>query len=103
MNLFKHLGIKCILMTVILLTNFYIGSYIIKPFTYVDLIAILFFICFVIISFNFYDRVKKCLKPISLTKDLLLLVAAFFIAIIFTGILTEGLQVLFLSTLSKQV
>ncbi len=95
MNLIKHLVIKCILMTVILLTNFYIGSYLIKPFTYVDLIAAIFFVCFVIIDFIIYDRVKKRLKPISLTKDISLLVAAFFIAIIFTGMLTEELQVLF--------
>lgn len=92
MNLVKHLGIKCILIMVILLTNFYVDSYISKPFTYTDLIAIISVIPILILDFIFYDKLKKRLKPISLSKEISLLVLALFIAIILTGILTGELQ-----------
>lgn len=92
MNLVKHLGIKCILIIVFLLTNFYLDSYLSMPFTYTDLIAIIIVIPILILDFIFYDKLKKRLKPISLSKDILLLVLAIFIAIIITGILTGELQ-----------
>lgn len=92
MNLVKHLGIKCILIMVILLTNFYVDSYISKPFTYTDLIAIISVIPILILDFIFYDKLKKRLKPISLSKEISLLVLALFIALILTGILTGELQ-----------
>jgi hypothetical protein len=93
MNLVKHLGIKCILIMVILLTNFYVDSYLSKPFTYTDLIAIIIVIPILIFSFTFYDKLKKRLKPMSSFKDISISVIAIFFAIIFTGILTGELQV----------
>lgn len=91
MNLVKHFGMKWILWIVLFLTNFYIGSYVSEPFTYVDVIAIIGSICIVILVFTFYDKLKKTLTPLSLMKSGFLMVVAFLAAFIFTGILTGEL------------
>lgn len=59
MNLVKHLGIKCALAAVILLTNFYLGSYISKPFTYADLLAAFLVVSILAISFIYESSVKR--------------------------------------------
>ncbi len=92
MNLVKHLGIKCMMFVVLLLTQFYTDSYISRPFTYVDLIAILIVGCIVIPTFILYEKITERLKPITLAKDLFLLILAFFMAIIFTGLITGGIE-----------
>ena len=92
MNLVKHLGIKCMLLVVILLTQFYTDSYISRPFTYVDLIAIIIVGCIVIPAFILYEKITERLKTISLAKNLFLAVLAFFIAIIFTGLITGEMK-----------
>ncbi len=92
MNIVKHLSLKCILFVVILLPNFYADDYISKPFTFLDFIAIVFVCSLFILYFNLYDRLENRLNPISLSIDILLLIVAIFIAIIFTGALTGEMQ-----------
>ena len=92
MNLIKYLGIQCLLIGMIILTNFYLDSYISKPFTYTDLLAIIIGISILIPIFYLSDKLKKRLKYIPLFNKIALSILAFFIAIIFTGIITEGIQ-----------
>jgi hypothetical protein len=92
MNLIKYLGIQCLLIGMIILTNFYLDSYISKPFTYTDLLAIIIGISILIPIFYLSDKLKKRLKSISLFNKISLSILAFFIVIIFTGIITEGIQ-----------
>ena len=92
MNLIKYLGIQCLLIGMIILINFYLDSYISKPFTYTDLLAIIIGISILIPIFYLSDKLKKRLKSISLFNKISLSILAFFIVIIFTGIITEGIQ-----------
>lgn len=64
MNLVKYFSIQCALIGVIILTNFYLGSYIGKPFTYTDLMAILIEFTILILALTLFDKLKKHLKTI---------------------------------------
>ncbi|KKI88442.1 hypothetical protein WQ54_31455 [Bacillus sp. SA1-12] len=88
MNLIKYFVIQFILITVIILTGFYSDSYISKPYTYTDLIAIIIYIAILIIVLNGNFKLKEHLMPIHLFNRVLLTLLAFVITIIFTGILT---------------
>jgi peptidoglycan/LPS O-acetylase OafA/YrhL len=92
MNLIKYFGIQFVLFGVIILTNFYLDSYISKPFTYVDLIAIIIGASIIILSLNLYNKLKKRLKPIRLFEKILISVLAIIIATIFIGVLTGEMQ-----------
>ena len=88
MNLIKYLGIQCLLIGMIILINFYLDSYISKPFTYTDLLAIIIGISILIPIFYLSDKLKKRLKYIPFFNKIALSILAFFIAIIFIGIIT---------------
>lgn len=92
MNFIKYYGIQFILFGVIILTNFYFDSYISKPFTSIDLIAIIIGVAILILSLNLYNKLKRRLKPIRLFNKILLSVLAIFIATIFIGVLTGEMQ-----------
>lgn len=92
MNLIKYLVIQCLLIGMIILTNFYLDSYISKPFTYTDLLAIIIGISILILTLHLSNKLKKRLKSIPLFNKLAFSVLAFFIVIIFTGIITGGIQ-----------
>lgn len=86
MNLIKYLYIQCLLFTVIILINFYIGSYILAPFTYIDFIAIIIGVALLIPLVSLYGKLIKRLKPIFLLNKILLTLLAFVIASIFASI-----------------
>jgi len=88
LNIIKYFGIQFILFTVIILTGFYSDSYISKPFTYTDLIAIIIHFAILIVVLNGYFKLKERLMPIHLFNRVLLSLLAFVITIIFIGILT---------------
>ena len=92
MNHIKYFGIQFVLFGVIILTNFYLDSYISKPFTYTDLIAIIIGVAIIILSLNLYNKLKKRLKPIRLFNKILISVLAIIIATIFIGVLTGEMQ-----------
>jgi cell division protein FtsX len=92
MNLIKYLGIQFVLFGVIILTNFYLDSYIRKPFTYTDLIAIIIGVTIIILSLNLYNRLKKRLKPIRLFNKIIISLLAIIIATIFIGVLTGEMR-----------
>jgi cell division protein FtsX len=75
-----------------ILTNFYLDSYISKPFTYTDLIAIIIGVAILILSFNLYNKFRKHLKPIRLFNKILLSALAIIIAIIIIGVLTGEME-----------
>ncbi len=88
LNHIKYFGIQFILFTVIILTGFYSDSYISKPFTYTDLIAIIIHFAILIVVLNGYFKLKEHLMPIHLFNRVILSLLAFVITIIFMGILT---------------
>ena len=92
MNLIKYLGIQFVLFGVIILTNFYLDSYISKPFTYTDLIAIVIGVAIIILSLNLYNKLKKRLRSIRLFNEILISVLAIIIATIFIGVVTGEMQ-----------
>ncbi|OCA88645.1 hypothetical protein A8L44_17285 [Bacillus sp. FJAT-27986] len=92
MNLIKYLGIQCLLIGMIILTNFYLDSYISKPFTYTDLLAIIIGISILILTLHLSDKLKKRLKSISLFYKISLSILAIFIAIIYIGLITGEIQ-----------
>ena len=92
MNLIKYFGIQFVLFGVIILTNFYLDSYISKPFTYTDLIAIVIGVAIIILSLNLYNKLKKRLRSIRLFNKVLISVLAIIIATIFIGVVTGEMQ-----------
>ena len=92
MNLIKYLGIQCLLIGLIFMTNFYLDHYIGKPFTYTDLLAIIIEISILILILNLSDRLKSRLKPISLFTKISISILAVFIAIIYIGLITGEIQ-----------
>jgi hypothetical protein len=92
LNLIKYFGIQFILFFVIILTGFYSDSFISKPFTYTDLIAIIIEVPILIVVLNLNDKLKKRLIPIRLFNRILLSVLAIFIATIIIGVLTGEMR-----------
>ena len=92
MILIKYFSIQCTLFSIILLTNFYIGGYIGKPFTYTDLIAILIEITILILAFTLTDKLKRSLKPPKVLNKILLSLFAFIISFSFIGIIIGEIQ-----------
>ena len=92
MNLIKYFSIQCTLFGIILLTNFYIGDYIGKPFTYIDLMAILCEITILILVFSLSDKLKSFIKPPTVLNKILLSVFAFIISFTFIGIIIGEIQ-----------
>ena len=88
LNIIKYFGIQFILFTVIILTGFYSDSYISKPFTYTDLIAIIIHFAILIVVLNGYFKLKERLMPIHLFNRVLLSLLAFVFTIIFIETLT---------------
>ena len=62
MNLVKFFGLQCLLFGIVLLTNFYLDSYISKPFTYTDFIAIIIGLLIAIPVFILYGKLEKRLN-----------------------------------------
>ena len=91
MNHVKYFCIQCTSIAVVLLTVFYSDSYISKPFTFIDLIAIPIAITMIILVVTLYNKFKKSLEPILLSNKILLSVVAIFTAIIFVGFVTGEL------------
>lgn len=91
MNFIKYFFIQLIIFSVIILANFYLDSYINKPFTSTDLIAIIIGIAILVVVFNF-NKLKRGLKPIRTFYKVLLSVIAIVIAIIVIGVLTGEMQ-----------
>ena len=92
MNLVKFFGLHCLLFCVFILTNFYLDSYISKPFTYTDFIAIMIGLSIIIPVFILSEKLEKRLKPISTFIGISLILLAMFFASIFTAIITGGVQ-----------
>jgi len=92
MNLVKFFGLHCLLFCVFILTNFYLDSYISKPFTYTDFIAIIIGLLIVIPVFILYGKLEKRLKPIPIFIVISLIILAMFFASIFTAIISGGVQ-----------
>ena len=92
MNLVKFFGLQCLLFGIVLLTNFYLDSYISKPFTYTDFIAIIIGLSIIIPIFILSEKLEKRLKPISTFIGISLILLAMFFASIFTAIITGGVQ-----------
>jgi hypothetical protein len=92
LNLIKYFGIQFILFGVIILTGFYSRSYINKPFTFTDFIAIIIEVLILILVLNLNNKVKERLNPIRLFNRILLSVLAIIIATIVTGVLTGEMK-----------
>jgi predicted PurR-regulated permease PerM len=92
LNLIKYFANQFILFIVIILTGFYSDSYIRKPFTYTDLIAIIIEVSILIVVLNLHEKIKRRLIPIHLIFRILLSVLAIFIATIIIGILTGEMR-----------
>ena len=92
MNYIKYFGIQLFKCSMLILTSFYLGSYIEKPFTSTDLIAIMISSVIVFLVFYFYNMVKKGLYPIRKVNKISLSVIAIIIAIIVIGVITGEIQ-----------
>ena len=92
MNLVKFFGLQCLLFGIVLLTNFYLDSYISKPFTFTDFIAIIIGLSIVIPVFILNGKLEKRLKPIPVFIVISLIILAMFFASIFNAIITGGVQ-----------
>ena len=92
MNLVKFFGLHFLLFGVIILTNFYLDSYISKPFTYTDFIAIMIGLSIIIPVFILSEKLEKRLKPISTFIGISLIILAMFFASIFIAFITGGVQ-----------
>ncbi|PQD95603.1 hypothetical protein CYL18_06825 [Pradoshia eiseniae] len=92
MNLVKFFGLQFLLFGVVLLTNFYLDSYISKPFTFTDFIAIIIGLLIIIPVFILYGKLDKRLKPIPIFIVILLIILAMVFASIFTAFMTGEVQ-----------
>jgi len=86
MNLIKYFVLQLMLCSVIFLTGFYLDSYISKPFTIIDLIAIIIGVVIIYIVLTLYNKAKKGLKPVR--YGILFTILAILIAVIIIGVLT---------------
>ena len=95
MNLVKFFSIQCLLFGGVLLTNFYLDSYISKPFTYTDFIAIIIGLAIIVPIFILYVKLDKRLKPVPIFIGIPLIILAMFFTIIFTAIITGEMQFIY--------
>jgi hypothetical protein len=88
LNLIKYFAIQFVLSSVIILFGFFKDIYISKPFTYVDLLAIIIAIPILILAIKLNSKFKKGLSPIRLINKVILSILAIIIATVFIGVLT---------------
>ncbi len=78
-----------ILFCTLFVINIVFDSYIGKPFTRVDLIAICIFIPVGIIIFSVIDKLYKQFKAIRLRNKILISIPTFILSILFIGLLEQ--------------
>ncbi|PEJ56700.1 hypothetical protein CN692_16190 [Bacillus sp. AFS002410] len=86
MNLIKYFVTQLMFCGVVFLTGYYLDSYISKPYTIIDLIALIIGLVIYYIIFTFYEKAKKGLKPVRF--EILFTVITILIAAIIIGVLT---------------
>jgi len=69
-----------------------LDSYISKPFTLKDLVAIIIGVVVYIIVLNLNDKAKKRLKPVRLVNKILFSILAILIATIIVGVATGEIK-----------
>jgi hypothetical protein len=88
LNDIKYFIIQIVLFCVIILIGFFSDKYISKPFSYVDILAIITMVPIFILVLNLGSKLKNRLKPIHILNKILLSISGIIIATVFTGVLT---------------
>lgn len=88
MNGIKYFFLQFVLFCIIILSGFFLDKYISKPFTYVDLLAIVITFPILMFFLKLSGKLKNRLTSMRSFNKILLSILAIIIATVFTGVLT---------------